>query len=70
MKPNIAKIAAHAGFDVSIDGRFGNYSVMHKLEKFAELIIDRCCTIVDDAVDHREPASSYTDKIIHHFTDE
>ena len=69
MKPTIAAMAAKSGFDVSADGRFGNHSDMYKLEKFAALIIDQCCKIVDDAVNHREPASSYTDKIVHHFTE-
>jgi hypothetical protein len=38
-----------------------------KLEKFAELIIRKCAFIVEDAVDHREPASTYVDKIKQHF---
>lgn len=67
MKPTIAAMAAKSGFDVSADGRFGNYSDMYKLEKFAEMLIDQCCAIVDDAVDRREPASSYTDKIVRYF---
>ena len=37
------------------------------LEKFAELIVRECATIVADAVDHREPASTYVDKIKQHF---
>jgi hypothetical protein len=36
-------------------------------EKFAELIVKECVSIVADAVDHREPASTYTDKIKKHF---
>ena len=35
--------------------------------KFAELIVRECATIVADAVDHREPASTYVDKIKQHF---
>ena len=36
-------------------------------EKFAELIVGECAGIVADAVDHREPASTYVDKIKQHF---
>ena len=36
-------------------------------EKFAELIVRECITIVTDAVDHREPASTYASKIQQHF---
>ena len=36
-------------------------------EKFAELIVRECVTIVVDAVDHREPASTYASKIQQHF---
>jgi len=35
--------------------------------KFAELIVRECVTIVVDAVDHREPASTYASKIQQHF---
>jgi hypothetical protein len=37
------------------------------LKKFAELMILECCGIVADAVDHREPASTYVVKIKQHF---
>lgn len=36
-------------------------------QKFAELIVQQCCNVVDDAVLHREPASTYVDKIKEHF---
>ena len=36
-------------------------------EKFAQLIVRECVGIVADAVDHREPASTYVDKIKEHF---
>ena len=36
-------------------------------ERFAELIVRECVTIVVDAVDHREPASTYASKIQQHF---
>ena len=37
------------------------------LEKFAELIVRNCVGIVADAVNHREPASTYVGKIKEHF---
>ena len=36
-------------------------------EKFAELIVAECAEVVTDAVDRREPASTYADKIKQHF---
>jgi hypothetical protein len=36
-------------------------------EKFAELIIEDCICVVDGAVYHRHPASSYVDLIREHF---
>ena len=36
-------------------------------EKFAELIVGKCVDIVADAVDRREPASTYVGKIKEHF---
>jgi ElaB/YqjD/DUF883 family membrane-anchored ribosome-binding protein len=36
-------------------------------EKFAELIVGECVDIVADTVDHREPASTYVNKIKQHF---
>ena len=38
-----------------------------ELEKFAELIIEDCICVVDGAVYHRLPASSYVDLIREHF---
>jgi len=37
------------------------------LEKFAELIVKECAAIVTDAVDQREAASTYADRIKQHF---
>jgi len=37
------------------------------VEKFAELIVRECAEVVTGAVDHREPASTYADKIKQHF---
>jgi hypothetical protein len=35
--------------------------------RFAESIVKECIDIINNAVDHREPASTYTDKIKQHF---
>lgn len=37
------------------------------VRRFAELIVHECCIIVADAVDRREPASTYVSKILTHF---
>ena len=37
------------------------------IARFAQLIVKECANIVTDAVNHREPASTYTDKIRQHF---
>ena len=41
-----------------------------ELKRFARLIVRECSQIVADAVDHREPASTYVNKIQKHFGDE
>lgn len=38
-----------------------------EVTKFMELIVQECIDIVNDAVDHREPASTYANKIRQHF---
>lgn len=42
MNERIAKLANQSGFDVDTTGKFGNYSEIHRLEKFAELIVRDC----------------------------
>jgi hypothetical protein len=37
------------------------------VEKFAELIVQECAGVVENAVNHREPASTYVGKIKQHF---
>jgi hypothetical protein len=37
------------------------------IERFSQLIVGECVGVVTDAVDHREPASTYADKIRQHF---
>jgi hypothetical protein len=36
-------------------------------QRFAESVVKECMSIVADAVDHCEPASTYADKIKRHF---
>ena len=63
MNERIKELAEQAGDDwdhtLESDKEF--------LKKFAELIIGECAGIVEDAVDHREPASTYVGKIKEHF---
>ena len=47
MNEQIAKFANESGFDVDKTGTFGNYSEIHRLEKFAELIVRECYALVD-----------------------
>ena len=35
--------------------------------EFARLIIEVCADVVEDGVDHREPASTYSSKVREHF---
>ena len=42
MNERIATLANESGFDVDKTGTFGNYSEMHRLEKFAGLIVQDC----------------------------
>jgi hypothetical protein len=67
MNERIKELAEQAGLDVifhleemGLDGEI-------ELWKFAELIVRECTQIVADAVDHREPASTYASKIQEHF---
>lgn len=38
-----------------------------RAQKLAELVIQECCVIVEDAIDYREPASTYVSKIQQRF---
>lgn len=62
MNERIRELSIEAGFP-----EWSNHAVEFELEKFAELIVRECAGIVADAVDHREPASTYRDKIKQHF---
>jgi hypothetical protein len=38
-----------------------------ELDEFSNAIVNKCCNIVQDSVDQREPASTYVDKIKNYF---
>lgn len=50
-----------------------NFSIYHHDlwngvgKRFAESIVNECIGVITNAVDHREPASTYADKIKEHF---
>ena len=62
MNERIRQLAHEAGLPT-----YNPEGIPTKLEKFAELIVRECINIVNDAVDHREPASTYVGKIKEHF---
>ena len=67
MSERIRKLAEEAGLihpHMSVGEIFDE---LKKFEKCAELIVRECVTVVADAVDHREPASTYASKIQQHF---
>ena len=45
----------------------GTYDTRKFNKEFARKIIDICIDLVEDGVDHREPASTYSAKIREHF---
>ena len=64
MNPRILELAEQAEMAAN---KGDHVDVKIMMEKFAELIVMECADIVADAVDHREPASTYVDKIKQHF---
>ena len=45
----------------------GTYDTRRFNLEFARSIIDICIDLVEDGVDHREPASTYSSKVREHF---
>ena len=45
----------------------GTYDTRRFNLEFARLIIEVCADVVEDGVDHREPASTYSSKVREHF---
>jgi len=64
MNEHIHNLAEEAG--LYCDGTPDSWD-QEAIEKFTQLIVRECVTIVVDAVDHREPASTYASKIQQHF---
>ena len=46
---------------------FGTYDTRKFNMVFAAMIVDICIDLVEEGVDHREPASTYADRIREHF---
>jgi hypothetical protein len=75
MNEQIAKLANESGFDVDKTGIFGNYSEMHRIEKFAKLIVEECMwkimTRKEEAIDNNwrvdEAMSAAISDISEHF---
>jgi hypothetical protein len=73
MNERIRELAGQAGFEtehhkwIFANDNAGEGECHELLEKFAELIVRECVAIVADAVDRREPASTYVGKIKEHF---
>jgi hypothetical protein len=67
MNERIAKLANESGFDVDKTGTFGNYSEMHRLEKFAELIVKECLEIAIEEERHAPFEGPVETKIRQHF---
>lgn len=66
MNKQIAKLANQAGFDVDAAGKFGNYSEMSRVERFAESIIAECM-----GINHREyPAPGGVGEYLNRFIKE
>ncbi len=68
MNNQLAQLAAKSGFDVGIHNGMvlGNFADMHRLEKFAELVIDRCksqCDVIQAGyVDLRKSTDDFSEK--------
>jgi hypothetical protein len=71
MNEHLAILAANAGFDIGIhDGLIlGNFSDMHKCQKFAELIIKECSELTLDFknTEHYNGWIDYREEIKKHF---
>ena len=64
MNERIRELATEVGISVEY---LTNTKQWTLIEALAELIVRECAKVVADAVDHREPASTYVDKIKTHF---
>lgn len=67
MNERIIELAKQAGFELPDDSAYNSHIYRNSLERFTRMIVRECTDIIEDAVDHREPASSYSNKIKEHF---
>ena len=70
MNERIKELLAELDIDIETDkGNMMNKILVRPkdLRQFAELIVKECAVIVEGAVNHREPASTYVGKIKQHF---
>ena len=70
MNERIKELAEQATDTVEIvnpDTGITHHREFFDKEKFAELIVRECAGVVENAVNHREPASTYVGKIKQHF---
>ena len=64
MNERVNQLATEVGISVEY---LTNTKQWILIEALAELIVRECANIVADAVDHREPASTYVGKVKQHF---
>ena len=65
MNERIKELAEQAWNATAVSPDFGH--PVSFAEKLAELVVQECVDIIADAVDHREPASTYVGRIKQHF---
>jgi hypothetical protein len=66
MNNHVLNLAEQAG--ASYNQKLASYELHpEQLAQFLELVVMECANIVSDAVDHREPATTYAAKIKQHF---
>ena len=68
MNERIRELAKQAGMLDFSQVSGGRYKVTEvDIEEFAQLVVRECAGVVDNAVTHRESASTYVNKIKEHF---
>ena len=67
MNERIKELADQAWDSITVQDGINDEALDKYDQKFAELIIQECIGIIVDAVDLREPASTYVFKIKKHF---
>ena len=62
MKPKLMSLYKQA-MDFSGDTGTTHFEFMIFVDKFAELVVEECASMVQDCVDRRVPASEYPDHL-------